>query len=129
MHPVLRGSAQNPDVFFQARGSEPFCGVARRRAGAMDRLAERTVARTTCSTTSAIRRLRARAGGLGCGAAEEAVEAMVDGGERVGLVEVRLFRFSRRPRSLPRCLDHPSGSVLDRTKEPGALGSRCTRMS
>ena len=127
-HPVLRGTAQNPDVFFQAReAATPFhAAVPEAVQEAMDRLAERT---------GRPYRLFDYAGhpeaervlvlmGSGCGAAEEAVEALVAQGERVGLVKVRLFRpFSLHAFASPRC---PTSTraimVLDRTKEPGAPG-------
>ena len=83
-HPVLRGSAQNPDVFFQAReAATPFhAAVPEAVQAAMDRLAERT---------GRPYRLFDYAGhpeaervlvlmGSGCGAAEEAVEALVGAG-------------------------------------------------
>ena len=133
-HPVLRGSAQNPDVFFQAReASNPFYALGPRRraerdgpAGGADRASA-----IGCSTTSghpeAERVLVLM--GSGCGAAEEAVEALVDGGERVGVVKVRLFRpFS--PEALvagvfrPPCGRSPC-SIARRS--PVRPESRCTR--
>jgi pyruvate-ferredoxin/flavodoxin oxidoreductase len=54
--PVLRGTAQNPDVFFQAREAvNPFYDACPASCRAMDRFAELTGRRTTCSTTSAPR--------------------------------------------------------------------------
>ena len=61
--------------------------------------------------------------GSGVGAAEEAVNALVDQGEKVGLVKVRLFRpFSTHAlvAALPPTVQNIA--VLDRTKEPGAVG-------
>ncbi len=96
-HPVLRGTAQNPDVFFQAReaANRFYDGGARRSCtAAMDRFAERTgrpyrlfdyVGHPKAERVMVMM-------GSGCGAAEEAVEALVASGERVGLVKVRLFR-------------------------------------
>ena len=126
-HPKLRGSAQNPDVFFQAREAcSPFYAAAPDIVqGVMDRLAERT---------GRVYRLFDYVGhpepervlvlmGSGCGAAEEAVDAMVGVGEEVGVVKVRLFRpFS--PEALAAALPASVRAVvvLDRTKEPGAPG-------
>jgi len=125
--PVLRGTAQNPDVFFQAREAcNPFYdAVPDIVQGAMDRFADRT-GRTyhlfdyvgAPDATDVIVMM-----GSGVGAAEETVKALVDRGEKVGLVKVRLFRaFS--PEALIAAL--PSTvqniAVLDRTKEPGAVG-------
>jgi pyruvate-ferredoxin/flavodoxin oxidoreductase len=126
-HPVLRGSAQNPDVFFQAReAANPFhAAVPDAVQGAMDRLAARTGRAYRLfdyvGDPDAERVLVLM--GSGCGAAEEAADALVGRGERVGVVEVRLFRpFSAEAlvASLP--VTTRAIAVLDRTKEPGALG-------
>src|SRR5579864_279892 len=61
--------------------------------------------------------------GSGAGAAEEAVEYMNAHGEKVGIVKVRLFRpFDSEAffRALPKSVRNIS--ILDRTKEPGAVG-------
>jgi pyruvate-ferredoxin/flavodoxin oxidoreductase len=56
-HPVLRGTAQNPDVFFQSRSaSTPATTPSRPRAAAMDRFA-RSPAATTASSTTWARRM------------------------------------------------------------------------
>ena len=125
--PVIRGTAQNPDVFFQSRERvnpyyqktpdtvqsvmDVFDAVVGRRyhlfdyAGAMD--AERVIVMM----------------GSGCETAEETVHALCDRGEKVGLVKVRLYRpfsashlLAALPESCKRI------AVLDRTKEPGAAG-------
>jgi len=125
--PFLRGSAQNPDVFFQAReAANPFyLRIPDAVQDAMDRLAARTGRRIRLfdyvGAPDAERVIVMM--GSGCGAAEEAVERLQRSGERVGLVKVRLFRpFSAAAlvASLPETVR--SIAVLDRTKEPGALG-------
>jgi pyruvate-ferredoxin/flavodoxin oxidoreductase len=125
--PVLRGSAQNPDVFFQAReAANPFyLDVPDAVQDAMDRLAARTGRSTHLfdyvGAADADRVIVMM--GSGCGAAEEAVERLAGEGERVGLVKVRLFRpFS--PAALVAAIPDTvrSVAVLDRTKEPGAPG-------
>ena len=125
--PVIRGTSQNPDVYFQGRETvnpyyqalpgivqrtmDSFAGLTGRQyrlfeyAGAPD--AERVILLM----------------GSGIGAAEEAVETLVARGEKVGLLKVRLFRpFA--PEAMISAL--PPGAarlaVLDRTKEPGADG-------
>ncbi len=125
--PVLRGTAQNPDVFFQAReAANPFYdalpGIVKRT---MERLAERTGRRYGLfdyeGAPDAERALVLM--GSGAGAAGEAVAELVQRGEKVGLVTVRLFRpFSSADfvAALPRSVR--GVAVLDRTKEPGALG-------
>ncbi len=126
-HPSLRGSAQNPDVFFQAReASSPFhAAVPDVVQDVMDRLAARTgrpyrlfdyVGHPEAERVLVLM-------GSGVGAAEEAVETLAARGEAVGLVKVRLFRpFATDAfvAALPSTVR--SIAVLDRTKEPGAPG-------
>jgi pyruvate-ferredoxin/flavodoxin oxidoreductase len=125
--PVLRGSAQNPDVFFQAREAvNPFyAAVPRIVQEELNRLGERTGRRY---------RLFEYAGhpeaervlvlmGSGAGAAREAVERLCEDGGRVGLLTVRLYRpFDAQAfvATLPATVR--AIAVLDRTKEPAALG-------
>ena len=126
-HPVLRGTAQNPDVFFQAREAcnRFYNAVPDIVQGAMDRFAEQ-IGRSyhlfdyvgAPDATEVIVMM-----GSGVGAAEETVEALVGRGEKVGLVKVRLFRpFSAQAliAALPSTVK--TIVVLDRTKEPGAVG-------
>ena len=125
--PVLRGSAQNPDVFFQAREAiNPFvAAVPGLVQDTMDRLAEqvgRAYHLVDYRGAPDAERVIVMMGS-GCGAAQEAVEALTATGERVGLLTVRLYRpFPTE--ALVRAL--PPGvravAVLDRTKEPGAPG-------
>ena len=125
--PSLRGTAQNPDVFFQAREAiNPFYEECPGRVqAAMDRLAARCGRSyhlfDYVGSPEAERVLVLM--GSGVGAAEEAVEELAQRGERVGLIKVRLFRPFAAERFL-QCLPGTvrSIAVLDRTKEPGALG-------
>ena len=125
--PVVRGTAQNPDVFFQGREAanvyhdavpgivadvfDEFATLTGRRYqlveyhGAPD--AERVVVMM----------------GSGAEAAAEAVDALVARGEKVGLVVVRLFRpfpTAAFLDAIPESVRHVA--VLDRTKEPGSVG-------
>jgi pyruvate-ferredoxin/flavodoxin oxidoreductase len=125
--PSLRGSAQNPDVFFQAReASTPYyAAVPDAVQAAMDRLAARTdrpyrlfdyVGHPQAERVMVLM-------GSGVGAAHEAVETMAAEGERVGVVAVRLYRpFSPEAfvAALPATVR--AIAVLDRAKEPGAPG-------
>jgi pyruvate-ferredoxin/flavodoxin oxidoreductase len=125
--PVVRGTAQNPDVFFQAReAGNPFYvatpGIVQE---VMDHVGERTgrhyglVEYAGAPDAERVVVLM----GSGVGAAEEAVEALVAAGEPVGLVKVRLYRpfpAEQLVAALPPSVR--SIAVLDRTKEPGALG-------
>ena len=126
-HPVLRGTAQNPDVFFQAReAANPFYdGVAGHVEDAMEELAPLTGRRYRLfdyvGHPKAERVVVLM--GSGVGAAAEAIEALVAAGEKVGLLIVRLYR----PFDTAAFLDVlPETTrvvaVLDRTKEPGATG-------
>jgi pyruvate-ferredoxin/flavodoxin oxidoreductase len=125
--PVLRGSAQNPDVFFQAReGSNPFYDALPRIVqDAMDTFAQRTGRRYRLveyeGHPEADRVVVLM--GSGVGAVQETVEEFVRRGERVGLVKIHLYRPFPSPQllaALPASVRRIA--VLDRTKEPGAVG-------
>jgi pyruvate-ferredoxin/flavodoxin oxidoreductase len=126
-HPVLRGTAQNPDVFFQAReAATPFhAAVPEIVQGTMDRFAAltgRAYGLFDYHGASDAERVVVLMGS-GEGAVGETVDALVDSGERVGLLNVRLFRpfdVEAFIGALPD--DVQAIAVLDRTKEPGAIG-------
>ncbi len=125
--PRLRGSAQNPDVFFQAREAvNPFyAAVGEIVQASMDRLAERTGRRYRLVDYEGhpeAERVVVLMGSA-AGATAEAVEAMRAAGERVGLATVRLYRpfpVEALAAALPATVRRVA--VLDRTKEPGATG-------
>jgi pyruvate-ferredoxin/flavodoxin oxidoreductase len=125
--PVVRGTAQNPDVFFQGReAANPFYEACPARVQrTMHRFAQVTGRRYDLfeyvGPADAERVIVMM--GSGVGAATEAVEELTAHGERVGLLKVRLFRpFSAAHllAALPRTVR--AIAVLDRTKEPGAAG-------
>jgi pyruvate-ferredoxin/flavodoxin oxidoreductase len=125
--PTLRGTAQNPDVFFQAReAANPFHdAVPAAVQDAMAALAARTGRRYSlvdyAGAPDAERVVVLM--GSGAGAAGEAVDALVARGEKVGLAVVRLYRpfpAAALVAALPATVR--SLAVLDRTKEPGAPG-------
>ncbi|HUH62756.1 MAG TPA: pyruvate:ferredoxin (flavodoxin) oxidoreductase [Terracidiphilus sp.] len=125
--PVLRGSAQNPDVFFQAREAcSPFyAALPAIVQSVMDRFAAQTGRSyhlfDYCGSPDADRVIVMM--GSGAEAAEEAVDALNWKGEAVGLLKVRLYRpFDARAflAALPSSVK--SIAVLDRCKEPGAAG-------
>src|SRR6266540_3355394 len=125
--PRLRGSAQNPDVFFQAREAiNPFyAAVPEIVQSTMDRLATRTGRRYRLvdyqGHPEADRVVVLM--GSGANAAAEAVEAINAAGERVGVVTMRLYRpfpGEALAAALPATVQRVA--VLDRTKEPGATG-------
>jgi pyruvate-ferredoxin/flavodoxin oxidoreductase len=125
--PVLRGTAQNPDVFFQAREAcnTFYAAVPGIVQESMDRFAKLTGRRYRLfdyqGAPDAERVLVQM--GSGVGASGEAVRALVASGEKVGLLTVRLYRpFDPQGlvAALPRSVR--AIAVLDRTKEPGAVG-------
>ena len=125
--PILRGTAQNPDVFFQAREAcNPYylaCPTIVQDV--MDRFAKHTGRKYNLFDyygPADAERLVVLMGSA-AGAAEEAVDALRKSGEKVGLLKVRLFRpFAADVmlKTIPATVK--SIAVLDRTKEPGALG-------
>jgi pyruvate-ferredoxin/flavodoxin oxidoreductase len=125
--PVLRGTAQNPDVFFQAReAANSFFDVAAAKVQeAMDRFGA-LVGRhyhlfDYVGAPDAERVVMLM--GSAIGAAEEAVQTLVADGEKVGLLKVRLYRPFDAAAFLAALPETVQGiAVLDRTKEPGALG-------
>jgi len=123
--PVLRGTAQNPDVFFQAREAcnryyDDVPGIVRNLMVRFAELTGRNYDLVTYHGAPDARRVLVLMGS-GVGAALETVRAMNRQGERVGLLQVRLYRpfpaaavVDALPTSVERL------AVLDRTKEPGA---------
>ncbi|MCP5114148.1 MAG: pyruvate:ferredoxin (flavodoxin) oxidoreductase, partial [bacterium] len=125
--PVLRGTAQNPDHFFQARETiNPYYLAAPTIIqNAMDKFAELVGRQYNLfdyiGAPDAERVVILM--GSGAEAAEEAVDYLVAQGEKVGAIKVRLYRpFSVEHfvKALPETVT--GISVLDRTKEPGAVG-------
>jgi len=126
-HPVLRGSAQNPDVYFQGRETvNPYylaCPTIVQNV--MDKFA-RLVGRQYrlydyVGAPDAERVMVIM--GSGAEAAQETVEYLQARGEKVGVLKVRLYRpFSVEHciAALPRTVK--ALAVMDRTKEPGSAG-------
>lgn len=131
LRPVIRGTAQNPDVFFQARETvNPYYAAAPRIvAEGMDLFAERTGRRYRpfdyVGADDADRVIVVM--GSACETVESTVTHLNREGENVGLVKVRLFRpfdTERLVASLPATL---RSSTVRRSL--AARGSPCTRMS
>lgn len=125
--PVMRGTAQNPDVFFQSRerANSFYLKTPAIVEQTMQRFAELTGRRYKLfeytGAPDAERVLIMM--GSGCETAEETVEALNNDGENVGLLKIRLYRpfsVSHFIDSLPRSTK--AIAVLDRTKEPGGTG-------
>ncbi len=126
-HPEIRGTAQNPDIYFQGREAanlyyedvpnivsdymEKVTALTGRSYRLFDYVGDPEAERIIIAM------------GSGCEAIEEAVIKLTAQGERVGLVKVRLYRpFS--PKHLLQAIPATASSitVLDRTKEPGGMG-------
>jgi pyruvate-ferredoxin/flavodoxin oxidoreductase len=125
--PVLRGTAQNPDAFFQGREAcNPFYDKCPDIvAEAMDAFAKQVGRRYQPFeyVGSPIADRVVVLMGSGCEAAHETVDALTKAGEKVGIVKVRLYRpfdSKRFIESLPETVR--TIAVLDRTKEPGSAG-------
>ncbi len=125
--PVLRGTAQNPDVYFQGReGANPYYNACPEIVQhIMDQFGERTGRRYQiyeyygASDASRVIVLM----GSGCETVHETVDYLNARGEKVGVVKVRLYRpfdVQRFVAVLPTSVQ--AIAVLDRTKEPGSAG-------
>jgi pyruvate-ferredoxin/flavodoxin oxidoreductase len=125
--PVIRGTAQNPDTFFQSREAcNPFyLKCASHVTEVMDRFGKRTGRQYKLFDYVGHPEAERVIVMMGSGAetAHEMVEWLVSRGEKVGLVKVRLYRpFSVESfvAALPATVT--GIAALDRTKEPGAVG-------
>jgi len=126
-HPVIRGTAQNPDAFFQAReAANPFYAACPAIVQMMmDRFGDRTGRRYRLFDYTGHPEAERVIVLMGSGAetVEETVDWMAAQGEKVGVLRVRLYRPFSIPdfiSVLPRTVR--TLAVLDRTKEPGAPG-------
>lgn len=126
-HPHMRGTAQNPDIYFQGReaSNKYYAATPDIVADVMQQVSELTgrsykpfdyVGAPDAEHVIVIM-------GSGVDTVEEVVNYMVDKGEKVGLLKVRLYRpFSTKyfldvlPKTVKKI------ATMDRTKEPGSLG-------
>ncbi len=126
-HPVLRGSAENGDIFFQHREAcnsyynalpaivEEYMDKVNAKIGTNYKLFNYYGAEDADRVIIAM--------GSVCDVAEEVIDYMNAHGEKVGLIKVRLYRpfcADRLVAALPKTAKKVA--VLDRTKEPGSLG-------
>ena len=126
-HPVMRGSHENDDIFFQHREAcneyynalpavvEEYMGKVNAKLGTNYQLFNYYGAPDAENVIVAM--------GSICDVAEEVIDYLTAKGEKVGLVKVRLYRpFSAEKlvEAIPATVKNIA--VLDRTKEPGALG-------
>ena len=124
--PFIRGTAQNPDVYFQAREacSPYYKSVPDIMQRAMDRFARQMGRKYRLfdyyGSDEAERVIVMM--GSGAAVAREAVDRLIENGEKVGLLTVRLFRpfdVSRFLNALPATVGRIA--VLDRCKDPAAI--------
>ena len=125
--PILRGTAQNPDIFFQAREAcnpyyDALPAIIEYYMGEINKLTGRDYKLFNYYGAPDAERIIISMGSA-CEATEETIDFLRARGEKVGMVKVHLYR----PFSIERLLDAiPSTvkkiAVLDRTKEPGATG-------
>ena len=126
-HPVLRGSAQNPDVFFQAReASNPYYeaipDLVNDYMDKINKMIGTDYAPFNYYGAKDATKVIVAMGSV-CDTIEETIDYLVEKGEKVGLIKVRLYRpFSAKYllNVLPKTVKNIT--VLDRTKEPGAIG-------
>ena len=126
-HPVLRGTAQNPDVFFQGRETvtkfyEPVPEILQAEMDKLAGLVGRQYKLVDYVGAPDAERVVVVMGS-GAATVEELVEYQVAQGEKVGLLKVRLFLpfpVKAFAEALPASVK--SVAVLDRTKEPGSTG-------
>lgn len=126
-HPVIRGTAQNPDIFFQSREAsnkyyeavpgivESYMNKVNAKIGTDYKLFNYYGAPDAEKVIVAM--------GSVCDTIEETIDYLLAAGEKVGLVKVRLYRpfsASHLIEAIPETAKMIT--VLDRTKEPGALG-------
>ena len=126
-HPCQRGSAQNPDIFFQAREAcnpyydalpqvvEDYMNKINEKIGTDYKLFNYYGAEDAEKVIIAM--------GSVCETIDETIDYLMEAGEKVGVIKVRLYRpFSAKHllSVMPKTVKQIS--VLDRTKEPGAQG-------
>jgi pyruvate-ferredoxin/flavodoxin oxidoreductase len=126
-HPTMRGTAQNPDVYFQGRESsnkyyeatpaivQKYMDQFAKLTGRAYHLFDYVGAKDAKYVVVAI--------GSGAETLHETVEALVAAGKKVGLLKVRLYRpFDIKAMALALPATVKAITVLDRTKEPGSVG-------
>ena len=125
--PVLRGTAQNPDIYFQQRESaNPFFeripGIVESYMNEINRITGRDYKLFNYYGHPEADRIIVAMGSV-CETAEEVIDYLMDKGEKVGIIKVHLYRpfsakhfFDVLPKTVQKI------AVLDMTKEPGSLG-------
>jgi pyruvate-ferredoxin/flavodoxin oxidoreductase len=126
-HPVIRGTAQNPDIFFQAKEAinkfyEPIPDVVNSYMAEINKITGREYKPFTYYGAADAENIIVAMGSV-TDTTKEVIDYLTDKGEKVGLLSVHLYRpfsakyfFNVFPKSVKKI------TVLDRTKEPGSPG-------
>ncbi len=126
-HPVTRGTAQNPDIFFQAKESinkfyEPIPDIVNSYMAEITKLTGREYKPFNYYGAPDAENIIVAMGSV-TETTKETIDYLLEKGEKVGLISVHLYRpfsskyfFNVFPKSVKKI------TVLDRTKEPGANG-------
>ncbi|HOP59473.1 MAG TPA: pyruvate:ferredoxin (flavodoxin) oxidoreductase, partial [Bacteroidales bacterium] len=126
-HPVTRGTAQNPDIFFQAKEAinrfyEPIPDVVNDYMAEISKITGREYKPFTYYGDPDAENIIVAMGSI-TDTTKEVIDYLREKGEKAGLISVRLYRpfsakyfFNILPKSVKKI------TVLDRTKEPGATG-------
>ncbi len=125
-HPVARGTAQNPDIYFQGRESsnkfyEAIPGIVEKHMEAIKKITGREYKLFDYYGAKDAKNIIVAMGSI-CDTIEETIDYLIDKGESVGMIKVHLYRpFSVNHflHVLPSTVEKIA--VLDRTKEPGAI--------
>lgn len=125
--PVLRGSAQNPDIYFQAREAcnqdyPPIPGIVAEYMNKINKLTGKNYQPFVYYGAEDAEKVIIAMGSV-CETIEETIDYLLKNGEKIGLLKVHLYRpfsidyfLGALPKSVKKI------AVLDRTKEPGSLG-------
>jgi pyruvate-ferredoxin/flavodoxin oxidoreductase len=126
-HPTLRGSAQNPDIYFQGREAsnkyyEAIPDIVENYMREIEKVTGRAYNPFDYYGDPNAEHIIVAMGSV-CDTIEETIDYLMNKGEKVGLIKVHLYRpfcptyfFKVFPKSVKKI------AVLDRTKEPGSLG-------
>lgn len=126
-HPMLRGTAQNPDIFFQAREAsnrfyDALPEVVEYYMEQINKITGRNYGLFNYYGAADADRVIVAMGSV-CDTIEETIDYLTAKGEKVGVLKVHLYRpFSMKHflKVMPKTVKKIA--VLDRTKEPGAIG-------
>ena len=126
-HPNIRGTAQNPDIYFQGKEAantyyEAVPNIVQEAMDKVSALTGRSYHLFDYVGASDAEHV-VIAMGSACETLDEVVNSLVQSGQKIGLIKVRLFR-PLDPKRFLKAIPSTAKTltVLDRTKEPGALG-------